>query len=36
MAQSTTATNPFAVDPADELPVGLQLTLRLRALIVTG
>src|ERR1700744_5642887 len=36
MAQSTTATNSFAVDPADELPVGLQLTLRLRALIVTG
>jgi DNA-binding transcriptional regulator YhcF (GntR family) len=30
------APNPFAVDPADELPVGLQLTLRLRALIATG
>jgi GntR family transcriptional regulator len=30
------ADNPFAVDPADELPVGVQLTLRLRALIVTG
>ena len=28
--------NPFAVDPADDLPVGLQLTLRLRALIATG
>jgi DNA-binding transcriptional regulator YhcF (GntR family) len=28
--------NPFAVDPDDELPVGLQLTLRLRALISTG
>jgi GntR family transcriptional regulator len=28
--------NPFAVDPEDELPVGLQLTLRLRALIATG
>jgi GntR family transcriptional regulator len=28
--------NPFAVDPADELPVGLQLTLRVRALIATG
>jgi DNA-binding transcriptional regulator YhcF (GntR family) len=28
--------NPFAVDPGDELPVGLQLTLRLRALIATG
>src|SRR6201999_2050699 len=26
----------FAVDPDDELPVGLQLTLRLRALIATG
>jgi DNA-binding transcriptional regulator YhcF (GntR family) len=31
-----TAPNPFAVDPDDELPVGLQLTLRLRALIATG
>jgi DNA-binding transcriptional regulator YhcF (GntR family) len=31
-----TASNPFAIDPADELPVGLQLTLRLRALIATG
>jgi GntR family transcriptional regulator len=28
--------NPFAVNPRDDLPVGLQLTLRLRALIVTG
>ena len=28
--------NPFAIDPSDELPVGLQLTWRLRALIVTG
>jgi DNA-binding transcriptional regulator YhcF (GntR family) len=28
--------NPFAIDPADELPVGLQLTWRLRALISTG
>ncbi|HEX3737704.1 MAG TPA: GntR family transcriptional regulator [Solirubrobacterales bacterium] len=36
MAQSATAPNPFAVDPGDELPVGLQLTLRLRALIATG
>jgi GntR family transcriptional regulator len=44
MAQSVTspgsppdvAPNPFAVDPGDELPVGLQLTLRLRALIATG
>jgi DNA-binding transcriptional regulator YhcF (GntR family) len=30
------APNPFAVDAADELPVGLQLTMRLRALIATG
>src|SRR6476646_5918921 len=28
--------NPFATDPSDELPVGLQLTWRLRALIATG
>jgi DNA-binding transcriptional regulator YhcF (GntR family) len=28
--------NPFAIDPADELPVGLQLSWRLRALIRTG
>jgi DNA-binding transcriptional regulator YhcF (GntR family) len=28
--------SPFAVDPDDELPVGLQLTLRVRALIATG
>lgn len=28
--------NPFSTDPADELPVGLQLTWRLRALIATG
>lgn len=28
--------NPFAVDPTDEVPVGLQLTWRLRALIATG
>jgi DNA-binding transcriptional regulator YhcF (GntR family) len=28
--------NPFATDPDDELPVGLQLTWRLRALITTG
>src|SRR6476469_6487981 len=27
---------PFAIDPGDELPVGLQLTWRLRALIATG
>jgi GntR family transcriptional regulator len=37
MAQSVESlANPFAVDPADDLPVGLQLTLRLRALIATG
>ncbi len=36
MAQSVASPNPFAVDPEDELPVGLQLTLRLRALISTG
>jgi DNA-binding transcriptional regulator YhcF (GntR family) len=28
--------NPFSTDPHDELPVGLQLTWRLRALIATG
>ncbi len=38
MAQQGTRTepNPFAIDPGDELPVGLQLTWRLRALISTG
>ncbi len=36
MAQSIRTPNPFAVDSGDELPVGLQLTLRLRALIATG
>jgi len=36
MAQSVATPNPFAVDPGDQLPVGLQLTLRLRALIATG
>ncbi len=40
MAQRThdpeAAANPFATDPADELPVGLQLTWRLRALIASG
>ncbi|HVQ59771.1 MAG TPA: GntR family transcriptional regulator [Solirubrobacterales bacterium] len=35
MAQQAEA-NPFAVDPGDELPVGLQLAWRLRALISTG
>lgn len=28
--------NPFRIDPGDELPVGLQLSWRLRALIRTG
>jgi GntR family transcriptional regulator len=37
MAQQTgEQVNPFATDPDDELPVGLQLTWRLRALIATG
>jgi DNA-binding transcriptional regulator YhcF (GntR family) len=35
-ADAGTTPNPFAVDPGDDLPVGLQLTLRLRALIATG
>ena len=34
--QATHEANPFATDPGDELPVGLQLTWRLRALIATG
>lgn len=36
LANPAATPNPFAVDPGDELPVGLQLTLRLRALIATG
>jgi DNA-binding transcriptional regulator YhcF (GntR family) len=36
MAQRLPEANPFATDPGDELPVGLQLTWRLRALIATG
>lgn len=40
MAQQAAAqkseTNPFSTDPSDELPVGVQLTWRLRALISTG
>jgi len=36
VAQQTHEPNPFAIDPGDELPVGLQLTWRLRALIATG
>lgn len=34
--QAAREPNPFAIDPSDELPVGLQLTWRLRALIATG
>lgn len=34
--QSAREPNPFSIDPGDELPVGLQLTWRLRALISTG
>jgi DNA-binding transcriptional regulator YhcF (GntR family) len=36
MAQTATDLNPFSTDPGDELPVGLQLTWRLRALIASG
>ncbi len=36
MAQQGVTPSPFAVDPTDELPVGLQLRVRLRALIRTG
>jgi GntR family transcriptional regulator len=36
LVETPDAPNPFAVDPDDELPVGLQLSLRLRALIATG
>jgi len=36
VAQQSSESNPFAIDPGDELPVGLQLTWRLRALIATG
>ena len=32
----TQLANPFSVDPTDEVPVGLQLSWRLRALIQTG
>jgi DNA-binding transcriptional regulator YhcF (GntR family) len=34
--QAAHESNPFSLDPSDELPVGLQLTWRLRALIATG
>jgi DNA-binding transcriptional regulator YhcF (GntR family) len=36
VTQSGAPSNPFAVDPGDALPVGLQLGVRLRALIATG
>jgi DNA-binding transcriptional regulator YhcF (GntR family) len=36
MAQQDLGLNPFAIDSRDEMPVGLQLTWRLRALIRTG
>jgi len=36
MAQQAAEPNPFTTDPGDEIPVGLQLTWRLRALIATG
>jgi GntR family transcriptional regulator len=36
LVETSDTPNPFAVDPDDELPVGLQLSLRLRALISTG
>ena len=35
-AASTRDRGPFRADPADEIPVGLQLAWRLRALIATG
>jgi len=34
--QAMREANPFSTDPGDELPVGLQLTWRLRALIASG
>jgi DNA-binding transcriptional regulator YhcF (GntR family) len=34
--QAAPESNPFSTDPNDELPVGLQLTWRLRALIASG
>ncbi|MQA74099.1 MAG: GntR family transcriptional regulator [Solirubrobacterales bacterium] len=36
MAQREAAPTPFQADPADELPVGVQLAWRLRALIAAG
>jgi DNA-binding transcriptional regulator YhcF (GntR family) len=34
--QTATEPTPFSADPADELPVGVQLSWRLRALIASG
>jgi GntR family transcriptional regulator len=36
MAQRTAEPTPFSTDPGDELPVGIQLGWRLRALIAAG
>jgi DNA-binding transcriptional regulator YhcF (GntR family) len=36
MAQQTEERTPFSADPGDELPVGIQLAWRLRALIAAG
>ena len=36
MAQQVESRTPFAADPGDELPVGVQLAWRLRALIAAG
>src|SRR5688572_22411837 len=36
MAQSASPATPFRADPADELPVGVQLAWRLQALIRAG
>jgi DNA-binding transcriptional regulator YhcF (GntR family) len=36
MAHSRAETTPFSTDPGDALPVGVQLSWRLRALIVSG
>jgi len=36
MAQSSAPETPFRTDPSDELPVGVQLAWRLRALIAAG
>ncbi len=36
MSQLVETPNPFSIDPQSDLPVGLQLTWRVRALIVSG